>query len=79
MMAVNDCSGTMDHLIPDSLVIPFAMIVRHVLRQCALERRSAKENHSANALLFDRANEPLCKGIQVGRPRRQTAPIHRRR
>ena len=37
-MAVNNCSGAADQSIADSLVIPFAMVVRHIFRQRALKR-----------------------------------------
>jgi hypothetical protein len=36
-METNDGSGTIDQLIADSLMISFPMIVRHVLRHCALK------------------------------------------
>jgi hypothetical protein len=46
-------------------VIPFAMVVHDEFRERAPEMALPQRNHSVQALLFDRSDEPLSVRIRV--------------
>ena len=56
---------------PMVLVIPLPVIVRGVLASCLPQRLLAEEDHPIQAFIFDRPDESLGVGIQVGRTVRQ--------
>jgi hypothetical protein len=65
-VAIGSLQG-LNELVPDALMIPLRVIVRHELRHGAPKVALAKEQYAVQALLFDRSHEPLCVGITVRR------------
>ena len=61
-----------DQSIPEPLVISFTVVVRNILGDdLAQGVPFAKRDHLTQALLPNRSNEALCKGVQVWATRRQ--------
>ena len=56
-----------DEGISQALMIPFAMIVRHVLQDRPAEMPLAKRHHSFQTFALDRKHKAFRKGIGVGR------------
>ena len=65
-VAIGSLQG-LNELVPDALMIPLRVIVRHELRHGAPKVALAKEQYAVQALLFDRSHEPLGVGITVRR------------
>jgi hypothetical protein len=54
------------------------MVVLHELAHDGAQMTLANGNDVPEALVLDRANEPLSVGVQVRAPRRQAEPLHAR-
>jgi hypothetical protein len=54
-----------NQLVAETLMIPFAVVVRDKFRDCVPEMTLPQRNHPVETLLFDRSNEPLGVRIRV--------------
>ena len=52
-------------------MIPFAMIVREVRRQCSTQVTFPEGNHAMETFVLDRAHEAFRVGIGIGRLKRR--------
>ena len=57
----------LNELVAKALVVPLGVVVRHELRDRAPKVTLPEQNHAIQALLFDRADEPLRVGVGVSR------------
>lgn len=60
-----------NQLVPESLMIPFQVVMCHELPDCPAQRTLAKKDQSIQAPLFDRAHKAFRMRVQIGRARRQ--------
>jgi len=62
--------NTLNESIAESLMIPFKMVMLHVLGEHPSEMALAKWDHAMQTLFFDGAHEPLRRGIRIRRLKR---------
>src|SRR5438874_1077516 len=65
-----------DQLIAESLMVPFAMIVRHKLIDDVAQTSLTEDNHPIETLFANRAHEPLRVGIGIRRLNRGLHDAH---
>ena len=61
----------MQELVVESLVVSLAMVVFYVLVDETTQMPLAERDHACETLLFDRPDEPLGIGVEIGTLRRQ--------
>ena len=61
----------MQELVVESLVVSLAMVVFYVLVDETTQMPLAERGHACETLLFDRPDEPLGIGVEIGTLRRQ--------
>ena len=61
----------MQELVVESLVVSLAMVVFYVLVDETTQMPLAERDHACETLLFDRPDEPLGIGVEIGILRRQ--------
>ena len=61
----------MQELVVESLVVSLAMVVFYVLVDETTQMPLAERDHACETLLFDRPDEPLGRGVEIGTLRRQ--------
>ena len=66
----------MQELVVESLVVPLAMVVFYVLVDETTQMPLAERDHACETLLFDRPDEPLGIGVEIGTLRRQPNRLH---
>ena len=57
----------MQELVVESLVVSLAMVVFYVLVDETTQMSLAERDHACETLLFDRPDEPLGIGVEIGR------------
>lgn len=62
------CRGAFDELVPESLVRPLLVVVRHELVHSPAKRSLANEDHAVEALGLDAQNEPPSERVHVRSP-----------
>ena len=66
----------MQELVVESLVVSLAMVVFYVLVDETTQMPLAERDHACETLLFDRPDEPLGIGVEIGTLRRQPNRLH---
>ena len=65
----------MQELVVESLVVSLAMVVFYVLVDETTQMPLAERDHACETLLFDRPDEPLGIGVEIGTLRRETGRL----